>query len=157
MKLSHDSKMLGICFFACLFFLFVTAGCSVHRPDIQTNIQELKQVQPVNMEEKKQSAKPAPVWSDSYVTLDLAETRKLFTLVQDQKQGAADFNWLLSHDKKLVKERNDLLVIAQDEERRANRLAVENADVKNQLEKEIVGSWFERVGWVSLLIIAIAL
>lgn len=129
---SRDSHLIVI-FFVVLAFLALTGCSSIERiqPDIRQNLSEISKVHSVVYKPHSIVPKPVVVYDEQWAKLDEKEFNKLFVLYSTHKTRTADFNQLLSISNKQTVERNNLLQLAQDEERRANALSVALAAERN--------------------------
>ncbi len=147
--------LLTLCF-------LLAAGCSSLDkidPDYRDNIKKIDTINEVDYAPVSILPKPVPTYDGDNAILNQQEFTKLYMLYANHKTRTADFNELLRISREQSKERNSLLLIAQNEERRANRLNAQLVDERNARIQEQRIATVEKTGAgiVALLLLVLIL
>lgn len=114
--------------FSLILLLFLICGCTTvpaYEADVRTNFEAIPMVDKVTLEHAVPAAKPVPQFTEEEAILNVAETRKLLSLVKQNREVVAERNSLVDLSNRVIDDRNTLLLNAQAEEHRANVLSTE--------------------------------
>ena len=124
-----------------------------------TQIQQIPKLDKLAVPEVVQPVKPkvtvAKVDGQSVAVLDKQGMRDLISLYSDAKANAESKAQLVTVANKVIDERNDLLVLAKQEEIRGNELRQQLADSKSEQDKDRLYNAIELNATRLLLILSV--
>ena len=122
--------------------LLLLCGCVSQAP-VQTPVQQVAQIPKIehvqlqpNVDVVKPKIYVAKVDGKSAAVLDKQGMKDLISLYQTSKQLQEERVKLVTVTNKVIDERNDLLLLAQQEEAKGNDLRQKLADVKSEQDKD---------------------